>query len=113
MWASNKRPESGEESGTDKSTDAHPSTSAPLNRAQYSTVERSNQGETTMTNKRSLARAQDILRSTGVRSRAALGEDGIDEELLGCSLAEHREWLRSAPASELRSWAVEWMPGCR
>ena len=66
-----------------------------------------------MTNKRSLARAQEILRSEGVRSRVALGEDGIDEERLGCSLAEHREWLRTGPAAELRAWAADWLPGCR
>jgi hypothetical protein len=62
---------------------------------------------------RSLDRARNILASEGVTDAAGLGEDGMQdglstEDRLGCSVVEHRTWLRTAPAAELRGWARDW-----
>ncbi len=66
-----------------------------------------------VTHKRSLARAQQIIERY-TSDPAALGEEDIDshghtsEDRLGCSLAEHRAWMRTAPADWLHGWAQDW-----
>jgi len=55
---------------------------------------------------RTLTEAREILRTAGLAEDAEwYGEDDASEDLLGCTLDQHREWLCSAPADDVRSWA--------
>lgn len=55
---------------------------------------------------RSLDDARAVLESEGLEQDDEwYGEDDADEDRLGCTVAEHRDWLCTAPESELRSWA--------
>lgn len=66
---------------------------------------------------RALATAQRIVSEyvgSDAAGLAAQGQEATDargltsEDLLGCSLVQHRRWLRTAPAAELRAWAEDW-----
>jgi len=59
-----------------------------------------------------------MLREEGVHDPAALlltseyprmGDLAAEvEDRLGCTIADHRHWMRTARAAEVRTWAREW-----
>jgi hypothetical protein len=59
---------------------------------------------------RSLSDARRIIEAVGCSDPVAWGADvPYAEDRLGCSLGEHRVWLRTESADGLRCWAEDWM----